>query len=123
MCPHSCFCVFGLNEDLFFGLIANDILYFKVDDSNRERYIAARASPFCPYGEDDYSMSYYEVPADILEDHEAVTQWAREAVKAAERKRSGKAATGASEKKKSKSKQRLNRRSRSTTKMGRPKGQ
>ena len=53
---------------LFFGLIASDALYFKVDDENRQAYQAAGARPFQPYGDDSYSMSYYEVPVDVLED-------------------------------------------------------
>lgn len=74
------------HEEYFFGLIAGDVLFFKVDDVNRPAYQAAGAEPFKPYGDESYSMSYYEVPADVLEDIDKLRLWAREAVSAAERK-------------------------------------
>lgn len=74
------------NDGLFFGLIAADVLYFKVDDVNRPDYETAGARPFQPYGEESYSMRYYEVPVDVLEDVERLRQWARGAVAAAGRK-------------------------------------
>lgn len=79
----------GLYADgLFFGLIAGDMLYFKVDDENRQAYTSARARPFQPYGEGSYSMSYYEVPVDVLEDIDQLRQWASGAIAAAGRKTS-----------------------------------
>lgn len=79
----------GLYYDgLFFGLIASDVLYFKVDDENRPAYEAASARPFQPYGEGSASMSYYETPVDVLEDVDQLRTWARDAVAAAARKAS-----------------------------------
>ena len=87
----------GLYHDgLFFGLIAADALYFKVDDENRPAYETAGARPFQPYGDESYSMSYYEVPVDVLEDVDQLRTWARGAVAAAARK-------GSSRKRKKKS--------------------
>src|SRR5438093_6905944 len=60
----------------FFGLIAGDLLYFKVDDENRHAYISAGSKPFQPYGDESYSMGYYEVPVDVLEDVDQLRQWA-----------------------------------------------
>jgi DNA transformation protein len=77
----------GLYHDgLFFGLIASDVLYFKVDDETRADYETAGARPFQPYGEESYSMSYYEVPVDVLEDVDRLRTWARGAIAAAARK-------------------------------------
>jgi DNA transformation protein len=77
----------GLYHDgLFFGLIAANVLYFKVDDVNRPDYEKSGARPFQPYGEESYSMAYYQVPVDVLEDVERLRQWARGAVAAAVRK-------------------------------------
>jgi DNA transformation protein and related proteins len=77
----------GLYHDgLFFGLIAVDLLYFKVDDENRRDYEAAGAKPFQPYGEESSSMGYYQVPVGVLEDIDQLKVWARGAVAAAERK-------------------------------------
>jgi DNA transformation protein len=74
------------HQGLFFGLIAGDVLYFKVDDENRRGYQAAGSNPFQPYGDGSYSMSYYEVPAGVLEDVDQLREWARAALAAAERK-------------------------------------
>jgi DNA transformation protein and related proteins len=76
----------GLYSDgFFFGLIDDDTLYLKVDDSTRADFEAAGAKPFQPYGEGSYSMRYYEVPADVLEDRTMVGQWVRKAVAVARR--------------------------------------
>ena len=69
---------------LFFGLIADDILYFKVDESNREDYTGAGMEPFRPFG--TYSMSYYRVPEGVLEDSRKLTEWARKSLMAAAKK-------------------------------------
>jgi len=76
---------FGLYCDgRFFGLIARDTLYLKVDDTNRDDYIRRGCSPFRPYADrPQQSMSYYEVPADILEDADEMVVWARKALVAA----------------------------------------
>jgi DNA transformation protein len=65
---------------VFFGLIADDSLYLKVDDSNRADYEQAGARPFQPYGEKSYSMQYYEVPADVLEDRAQLIEWTAKAL-------------------------------------------
>ena len=61
-----------------FGLIADDIAYLKVDDSNREDFVKAGSSPFNPYPDKVKTtvMSYYEVPADILENRDQLAIWA-----------------------------------------------
>jgi DNA transformation protein len=66
---------------LFFGLLDDDTLYFKVDDSNRPDYEARGSKPFCPFPDkSEFSMSYYDLPADVLEDAEELTRWARKSV-------------------------------------------
>jgi DNA transformation protein len=77
----------GLYSDaLFFGLIDDDILYLKVDDLTRPGYLKAKAKPFDPYGDGNASMSYYSVPAEVLEDTDELRVWARASVEAARRK-------------------------------------
>ncbi len=71
---------------VFFALIAEDVLYFKVDDSNRPDYEAAGMGPFKPFGEKSYTMQYYEVPVDVLEDMEMLRIWANKALAVAIRK-------------------------------------
>ncbi|HAK58914.1 MAG TPA: competence protein TfoX [Nitrospiraceae bacterium] len=70
----------------FFGLIAADVLYFKVDESTRSGYESAGMGPFRPYGKDSYAMQYYEVPADVLEDPDQLQQWAEGAISVAKQK-------------------------------------
>lgn len=72
-------------EGMFFALIADDALYFKVDDSNRAEFEQAGSKPFRPFGDDSYSMHYYEVPADVLEDRSVMSDWAEKAVAVARR--------------------------------------
>ena len=73
--------------DLFFAVLAGDVLYLKVDDSNRRDFEAAGMGPFRPYGDARETMQYYEVPAAVLEDADELVRWARKAIRAAERKR------------------------------------
>ena len=49
--------------ELFFALLDDDTLYFKVDDATRPQFEDRGMSPFRPYGEDGEAMHYYEVPA------------------------------------------------------------
>lgn len=77
-------------DDLFFALIDDDTLYLKVDDSTREEFVRRGLRPFQPFRDKpEYSMSYYEAPADALDDPELLVDWARGAVRvaAAARKR------------------------------------
>jgi DNA transformation protein and related proteins len=72
--------------DRFFALIADDTLYFKVDESNRADFEARGMGPFRPYGEHGETMQYYQVPVDLLEDTEALRSWAEKAIAVANRK-------------------------------------
>lgn len=75
------------SQGLFFALIADDVLYFKADDSNRADFEAAGAKQFAPYGDDQYSMNYYELPPDVLEDEEQLRVWMRKSLDVARRKK------------------------------------
>ena len=68
----------------FFALILGDTLYFRVGDATRGDYESRGMKGFRPYAERPHlSTTYYEVPADILEDDEEIMLWARRAVAAA----------------------------------------
>jgi DNA transformation protein len=69
------------HQGLFFGLVADDTLYFKVDDANKADYETAGSGPFRPFG--TYAVGYYEVPADVLEDNSRLQEWAMKAISAA----------------------------------------
>ena len=72
--------------EVFFGIVAADVLYFKVDDSTRAAYEAAGSKPFTPYADRAMTMPYYAVPVDVLESAPTLVEWARRAVAAAEPK-------------------------------------
>jgi DNA transformation protein len=69
----------------FFGIVAGDVLYLKVDDSNRPEFEKAGMTPFKPYVDRPETMQYYPVPIDVLENAGDLVQWARRAVAIAER--------------------------------------
>ena len=71
---------FGLySGNVFFGIISDDVLYFKTDEETQRRYSEAGSDCFRP-SEKQVLKNYYEVPADILENKEVLLKWAREAV-------------------------------------------
>jgi DNA transformation protein len=71
-------------DEVFFGLLFRDTLYFKVNDSNRPDYEARRMAQFKPYEDrPEVSFTYYEVPAEVLEDRDELVAWARRSVEAA----------------------------------------
>jgi DNA transformation protein len=72
-------------ERVFFGLIDDDVLYFKVDDATRPDFERSGSRPFRPFGEDAYSMQYYEVPVDVIEDRSLLRDWTHQAVAVARR--------------------------------------
>jgi DNA transformation protein len=76
-------------EGVMFGLIADDVAYLKVDDSNKADFLDAGSSAFTPYPEKGNSvvMPYYEIPADVLEDKEVLAEWAGRALAVAKRKK------------------------------------
>jgi DNA transformation protein len=72
-------------KDVFFGLISEETLYFKVDDVNRADYLSRGMEAFRPYAKrPQVSMSYYAVPLEALEDDEELVRWARQSVRAAQ---------------------------------------
>ena len=86
MTPRSMFGGVGLyHGGLFFGIIARDVLYLKVDAANRSDYTRAGMKPFKPYRDRPGTMQYYAVPLEVLESALDLAAWARKSVAAAER--------------------------------------
>ena len=73
--------------DLFFALIDDDTLYFKVDDSTRPDFQSRNMTPFRPYGPEGEVMQYYCVPPELLDDVDLLGEWAQKAVEVARRAR------------------------------------
>ncbi len=69
---------------VFFGIIAGDLLYFKVDEGNRLDFERRGAQPFRPYP-DRPSTKYFAVPVDVLESAHDLAVWARKSLRAATR--------------------------------------
>ena len=69
----------------FFALIAEDVLYLKTDAETRPAFVARGSNAFNPYNKGP--MSYYELPADVLEDEDALRSWTRDAIAVAKRSR------------------------------------
>src|SRR3954451_22025700 len=69
-------------DDLFFALIAGDVLYLKVDESTRAGRERAGARAFVPYPArpGTRSTKHFSVPAAILEDDDRLLVWARESI-------------------------------------------
>lgn len=66
-----------------FGLVSQDTLYLKADDSNRADYEAAGMKKFQPWDDKPMTMPYYEVPAEVLEDSSELALWAKKSIAAA----------------------------------------
>ena len=71
----------------FFALIDDDVLYLKVDDTNRADFETIGSGPFRPYG-DERAMQYFALPGDMLDDVDALRPWMEGAVAVARRARS-----------------------------------
>jgi DNA transformation protein len=67
--------------DLFFGLIDDDTLYFKTNESNAAEYQSRNMPRFMPPADRPMGpMGYHQVPADVIEDAEMLVEWARKSV-------------------------------------------
>jgi len=69
----------GLYYDgVFFGLIDDDTLFLRVDDSNRSDFERCGSKPFVPMRDKpEVSMNYFDVPAEVLDDPDSLSNWAR----------------------------------------------
>ena len=74
-------------HEVFFAIVSNDVLYFKVDQISRNDYEQLGMSPFRPFKNRKTSMHYYEVPIEILEDTELLDVWVRRSLNAADGRR------------------------------------
>ena len=72
-------------DDVFCAIVAYDTLYLKVDDGNRADYEALGARPFKPFADKPMVMSYYEVPAEVMDRRDALAAWGAKALEAGRR--------------------------------------
>ncbi len=73
-------------DGTMFALMADDALYLKADDDTVADFEAAGSAPFT-YEKNGkpVALSYWEAPADILDDGETLCAWAERAWQAARR--------------------------------------
>jgi DNA transformation protein len=80
------------SRELFFGLIDDDTLFFKTDESNISPYRDRGMPRFMPFPDrPEAVLGYHQVPADVIEDSEQLVDWARKAVEVALRSQVAKA--------------------------------
>ena len=71
---------FGLYRDeTFFGIIHKGKLYFKIDESTVGAYRRRKMKPFRPNARQTLK-SYFQVPVDIIEDGDQLSEWAVKAI-------------------------------------------
>lgn len=77
------------HEGTMFAVLAEDVAYLKVDDSNRGDFLHAGSAPFEPYPDKIKTMirTYYEIPADVLENPDELARWAQRSWIIARRKK------------------------------------
>jgi DNA transformation protein len=73
--------------EFFFALIDDDVLYLKVDDTNRPDFAARGMRPFSPFGEGGEVMQYYQLPEELLEDPDELKPWVEKAILVAANKK------------------------------------
>jgi len=70
---------------VIFGIVADDVVYLKADASTQADYLAVGMGPFTYEGKKKpVSMSYYQLPEEVLEDVDALRSWAQKAVSVAQ---------------------------------------
>ncbi len=81
------------SSDQFFALVADDRLWFKVDDSNRGDFAARGMKPFQPFPDRPMTMSYYELPPELLDDSDELRVWTARSIAIARRVKKAKKPT------------------------------
>ncbi len=77
-------------DGTIFALIGHGDVYLKADDENRPLFEAQGWPAFRPDPNESGTMSYYLVPADVLENRDELARWAAEAIAAGQRSASKK---------------------------------
>lgn len=73
-------------QTTMFALIAESILYFRIDEENRLDYSPYEAKPFIySGGQKQITLPYLELPEEVLNDSEILAQWIEKSKDAAMR--------------------------------------
>lgn len=65
-----------------FAMCMDNTFYLVVDDTTRKKYVKAGSVPFSYATKNGTRLvhRYYQVPDEIVEDRDGLTQWAQEAI-------------------------------------------
>src|ERR1700690_178177 len=75
-------------DGVIFAIISDDVLYCKAGEANRADFTSRGMGAFRPYkNKPKISTTYYELPAEGLEDPEQCAAWARRCAASAARAR------------------------------------
>jgi DNA transformation protein len=80
-------------DGLMFALVVRDVIYLKVDDTNRADFEREGSSPFTytrgrKSGQlREHALPYWRLPERLYDDPDELAAWARRAFAAAERKK------------------------------------
>jgi len=70
--------------EVFVAIVADDVLYLKVDSATRPHFEAAGSRPFVYAGKGkDMTLQYWRAPDDAIESPASMLPWARLAMQAA----------------------------------------
>src|SRR4051794_21654352 len=74
-------------DGLMFAMVADDALYFRVDDDNRAAFKEAEAFPRLSYEKQGRTidLSFWRAPERLLDEPDELVDWARTALAAAGR--------------------------------------
>ncbi|RIK93120.1 MAG: hypothetical protein DCC73_09285 [Proteobacteria bacterium] len=71
-------------QDVFFAILSEETLYFRVDEKTEPDYIAAGCDPFIYQQRGKtVKLPYYAVPEALFDEPESMEAWARDAIAAA----------------------------------------
>ena len=74
-------------DGLMFAMVTDDMLYFRVDDDNREAFKEAEAYPPLNYGKKGRTidLAFWRAPERLFDEPDEFVAWARLALAAARR--------------------------------------
>lgn len=69
------------SRDVMFGLVSDDTIYLKADAESARAFAARGSGPFVyEGGAKPITMSYWQLPADLIDDADEALVWGRKAL-------------------------------------------
>ncbi|HEX5056569.1 MAG TPA: TfoX/Sxy family protein [Gammaproteobacteria bacterium] len=70
--------------EVMFAIVADGGLYFKVDESTREDFVARGLQPFTYEAKaKSIALQYYAAPPEVFDEEEAMIAWSKRAIEVA----------------------------------------